>query len=189
MELHSIFGIAAACWGVSEIVLGLATRAKSTAASIRDRGSLRLLWTVIAASLIAGFVLRTVNATRIHISGNLGFAISLALLVFGIGLRWTAILTLGRWFTSNVAIGCGHEIIRTGLYRYVRHPSYTGMLIAFTGMALAQRNWLSLGIVLIPITGAVLYRIRIEEAALIEAFGQEYLAYCGCTRRLLPGVY
>ncbi len=189
MNLDTAFSIAAACWGISEVLLGVVMRAKATTAAVRDRGSLAILWTVIAASLIAGVAVKSVPATRLHVSSGRTAAISLVLLIVGVGIRWTAILTLGRWFTSNVAIGTGHRIVQSGLYRYIRHPSYTGMLIAFAALAVAQRNWLSLALVVVPITAAVLYRIRVEEAALAEAFGQDYLDYRASTRRLLPGLY
>ncbi len=188
MNLETVFSIVAAAWGVSEIILGVRTRAKDVT-RIRDRGSLAILWTVIAVALIAGAMVRSVTATTMHQSAQRTFAISLALLILGVSLRWTAILTLGRWFTSNVAIGPGHRIVRSGVYRVIRHPSYSGMLLAFAAIAVAQHNWLSLIVVVVPITAAVLYRIRVEEAALLEAFGQEYCEYCNSTWRLLPGLY
>jgi protein-S-isoprenylcysteine O-methyltransferase len=189
MDPGNVFSIAAACWGVSEIILGVKTRARSAAADVRDRGSLAIMWLTITASLVAGVAFRTLSATRIHFSSRRMFAICLILLITGAAIRWTAILTLGRWFTSNVAIGQGHRIIQTGLYGYIRHPSYTGMLLAFAALAFAQQNWFSITIIMVPITAAVLYRIRVEEAALIEAFGKDYLNYCKSTRRLVPGVY
>jgi protein-S-isoprenylcysteine O-methyltransferase Ste14 len=53
------------------------------------------------------------------------------LMIVGLALRWTAILTLGKAFSSNVAIQESQTIERSGLYRIVRHPSYLGMLIIF----------------------------------------------------------
>jgi len=189
MDLSSVFSIAAAAWGVSEIILGVRTRAKSATASVRDRGSLMVLWSVIGVALVAGVAARAFSSTQIHLSSLWVFAIGLTLLVAGAAIRWLAILTLGRWFTSNVAIGPGHRMVQTGIYRYLRHPSYMGMLLAFAGIGMAQRNWLSLAVVMAPITAAVLYRIHVEEAALLEAFGQEYRDYRKSTRRLLPGLY
>ena len=67
-----------------------------------------------------------------------------ALFRLGLMLRWYSIIYLGRFFTVNVAIHSGHEIIDTGPYRYIRHPSYTGALLAFLGLALTLANWVSL---------------------------------------------
>ncbi len=50
-------------------------------------------------------------------------------------------------------------------------------------------NWLSLVLLVLPITGAVLYRIKVEEAALVQAFGEDYKRYQRSTKRLLPIIY
>jgi len=80
-------------------------------------------------------------------------------------------------------------VIRSGIYRHVRHPSYSGLLLAFVGLGLAFGNWVSLAVMLGPIVAALLYRIHIEEIVLLEALGREYAEYCKATRRLVPGVY
>jgi protein-S-isoprenylcysteine O-methyltransferase Ste14 len=113
----------------------------------------------------------------------------LALTVSGLALRWTAILTLGRLFTPTVAVHPGQPVVRSGVYRRVRHPAYSGLLLAFLGLGLAFSNWLSLAVLFIPILAALLYRMRIEENALVELLGREYADYCEVTRRLIPGIY
>lgn len=100
-----------------------------------------------------------------------------------------AILKLGRSFTANVAIHQEQHVEKNGVFRFVRHPSYTGLLIIFTGIGLNTRSWMGLAIVVVPITIALLYRIHVEEMALRHAFGEEYRSYCRSTKRLIPGVY
>jgi len=51
------------------------------------------------------------------------------------------------------------------------------------------RNWIGCVVLLVPVTAAFLYRIRVEEAALIEAFGAQYASYSQQTKRLIPGIY
>jgi protein-S-isoprenylcysteine O-methyltransferase len=80
-------------------------------------------------------------------------------------------------------------VIDSGPYRFVRHPSYTGALIAFVGFGLCLGNWLSLLLITLPISAAFLWRIRVEERALLEALGDNYRAYMERTKRLLPFVY
>jgi protein-S-isoprenylcysteine O-methyltransferase Ste14 len=104
-------------------------------------------------------------------------------------VRWTAILTLGKSFSSNVAIQESQTIQRAGLYRIVRHPSYLGMLIIFLAIGVHSRNWLALAVVLVPTTAALLYRIHVEEIELHDAFGAEYAEYSQSTKRLIPGIY
>ncbi|MGC2249618.1 MAG: methyltransferase, partial [Acidobacteriaceae bacterium] len=75
------------------------------------------------------------------------------------------------------------------MYRWIRHPSYLGMLIIFLAIGIHSRNWLGLFVVLIPTTLALLYRIHVEEIALNSAFGETYASYSKTTRRLLPFLY
>ena len=175
-------------WVGSEIVIGIATRAKKSSASIRDRGSLALLWIVIGISCFSAGWLSEAQGPTIPISSHWAKGVGLAILMTGLILRWTAILTLGRYFTSNVAIQAGHTILKSGVYRYWRHPSYTGMWLAFVGLALHFRNWWSLVIVIVPITAAMLYRIRVEEAALVETFGLDYEEYRRSRGLLVPKI-
>jgi hypothetical protein len=97
-----------------------------------------------------------------------------ALFVGGMVLRWYSIIHLGRFFTVNVAIAADHQLVETGPYRFVRHPSYTGALLAFIGFAIVLRNWASVLVISLPIAFAFLYRINVEERALVQALGERY---------------
>ena len=86
-------------------------------------------------------------------------------------------------------MGEGHYIMDRGPYRILRHPSYTGALVAFLGIGIALDNWLAIAtIVLLPLV-AVLVRIRYEETRLAKSLGAEYGEYAARTRRLMPGVW
>jgi protein-S-isoprenylcysteine O-methyltransferase Ste14 len=104
-------------------------------------------------------------------------------------MRWVSIIHLGRFFTVNVAIAADHQLVETGPYRFIRHPSYSGALLAFVGWGMVLRNWASLLIALLPIAVAFLYRINVEERALLEALGDCYRAYMARTKRLIPFLY
>ncbi len=187
--LAKLFYILAIAWPVSEVLLGLLSRARSGSHTVRDRGSLVFLWTSIAAGIAAANLIRSRGVGSFGVPSNLILSVALAFLVGGLALRWTAILTLGRFFTPNVAVQAGQRIIRTGVYRYVRHPAYSGLLLAFLGVGVAFNNWLSLSVIFVPVTAALLYRIRVEESVLAEMLGREYTDYCQATKRLLPGIY
>jgi protein-S-isoprenylcysteine O-methyltransferase Ste14 len=89
-------------------------------------------------------------------------------------------------FTRFVQILPGHRLVMTGPYRFVRHPSYSGLLLFYGGMGLALGSWLSLAaLVGLPALG-IAYRIRVEERALLAAFGEEYRAYMLRVRGLVP---
>ncbi|HEX7956631.1 MAG TPA: isoprenylcysteine carboxylmethyltransferase family protein, partial [Pyrinomonadaceae bacterium] len=80
-------------------------------------------------------------------------------------------------------------LLRAGLYRHVRHPAYTGALLAHLGLGLSFSNWWSLALSVVPYAVAAVYRIRVEERALAEAFGAEYEDYARGTKRLIPKVF
>jgi protein-S-isoprenylcysteine O-methyltransferase len=117
------------------------------------------------------------------------YFIGVSLFIGGIILRWYSIWKLGHFFTVDVAIAHQHQLIDSGPYRFVRHPAYTGALVAFLGFGLCLGNWLSILCLVGPITAAFLWRIRVEEGALIDALGDDYRAYMRRTARLLPFVY
>jgi protein-S-isoprenylcysteine O-methyltransferase len=104
----------------------------------------------------------------------------------GILIRWHAKRTLGRFFTARVAILPDHQLVRQGLYRYVRHPGYLGILLFFLGWPLLVGHLPALLFFWLPTLAAYLYRIAVEEAALREAFGALYDEYARRTARLLP---
>jgi len=112
-----------------------------------------------------------------------------AVILLGVAFRWYAILVLGRFFTRDVAIRQGHEIVRKGPYKWLRHPSYTGGVVGVLGLGLALNNWLSLAVLLAMSLGFYTYRMQVEEAALLGAFGEAYAQYQRETKRLLPFVY
>jgi protein-S-isoprenylcysteine O-methyltransferase Ste14 len=115
--------------------------------------------------------------------------VGVGLMIFGLLVRVTAIVTLGRSFTVNVATHASQSIQRSGLYRIVRHPSYLGLEIIFLAVGLYSGNWACLALIVIAPTTAILYRIHVEEQALIGAFGAEYVEYSRTTKRLIPGIY
>ena len=109
--------------------------------------------------------------------------------VMGLALRWFSIVYLGRFFTVNVSIAADHRLIDTGPFRWIRHPSYTGMLMVVLGIGLCSLNFTSLLIIVVPSICVCLWRIRIEEEALMSAFGEQYRNYVQRTKRLLPFIY
>jgi protein-S-isoprenylcysteine O-methyltransferase Ste14 len=114
--------------------------------------------------------------------------LGIALYAAGGILRLWPVFVLGRRFSGLVAIQPGHELVTTGLYGVIRHPSYLGLLINALGWALAFRSGVGLLLtaLLVP---PLLARIRAEEALLQSQFGDAYEAYRSRTSRLIPGVY
>ena len=189
MTLNLIVLLVCLIWLVSEVVLARVRYSKKTKSVARDESSLRILWVTILASLTGGILAGVAGIGFMAVRGHLLSLFGLVLIMAGLGVRWTAILTLKRYFTVDVSIAGNHQIIKKGIYRIIRHPAYAGSLLSFLGLGLSFSNWLSTVVVLIPIGGAFLYRIRVEEKVLSEVFGEEYANYCKTTKRLVPGIY
>lgn len=188
MNLGIILITVSVLWVGSEIVLARTKRSRSTDTRI-DKSSLRVLWVAIAIGVNVGIL---ISFQRIGYFGNGSriFPIAgLILILCGLVVRWVAILSLKRQFTVDVSITRDHRIIRKGIYRFVRHPAYAGSLLSFFGLGLFFANYLSLLMIFVPICSAFLYRIRVEEKALIDNFGEEYVDYCASTKRLIPGIF
>jgi protein-S-isoprenylcysteine O-methyltransferase Ste14 len=176
-------------WIATEVLVLLVTRTRRGGGQISDRGSLMVLWAVIFCSLFAAGWAGAVCTFAAFRGTNWIRLIALGILALGLAVRWSAIYTLGRSFSANVAIHATQELNCSGLFRYMRHPSYTGMVVIFVAMGLHTRNWLGLALSVIPPVLALLYRIHVEEAALTGAFGEQYVEYSRTTKRLIPGMY
>lgn len=183
------FSLCFLSWAVFEVWTNL--RGWPAGTLNRDRLS---RYVIIGAMLLA-FALAGL-ATNLHafdfalaVARSLIFYAGLVLMLAGLLFRAYAIRQLGRYFVPEVAIQPGQRVIDRGLYRYLRHPSYTGTFLTVLGYGLALTNGLSLVIMLVLPGLAYYFRMNVEEAALLDAFGDEYRAYMRRTKRILPFVY
>lgn len=148
--------------------------------------SLNLLWLF---SLSLPFYTPPLQQLWIELDEKLFAMIGVGVFVLGSVVRATAIRTLDRHFTYKLTIRQDHTLIQHGLYRWIRHPSYTGTLLEVTGMMLAARSWIGM-LLFIASAGTIIgIRIRREERMLTEHFGQEYKEYMKRTWRLFPGLF
>ena len=174
---------------ISELLLTVTRRSHSRTGQKQDRSTLGMIWLVIAVSIMASvFVAQNFPAAALSHGPMFAFA-GVVLFVAGLLLRWWAIITLGRFFTVDVTIEKDHELVERGPFRVVRHPSYTGVLLAFVGFALSLRNWAAMLIMLLPIFAAFIHRMNVEEDALSRALGSRYADYMRRTKRVVPFLY
>ena len=162
-------------------------RWKTGTAENRDRRSLRVL--MLLSPIVCVIAIQWAFAPAAPVRPAWLPWAGLGVMAIGIALRCRSIAVLGELHTPNVAIRARHRFIERGPYRYVRHPSYLGALIAFDGFGLALGDWRSVALFVLLMPLPYLFRIREEEAALAAAFGAEYAAYQRRTKRLLPGIY
>ena len=187
--LNTLYTALVVVWGGSELWLSLRRRA-DTSAHAQDQGSLKALWWTIYISIFVGVFFSFVHLLTLpDAPRHVLFMAGMALILCGLLFRWWSIHVLGRYFTVDVAIASDHRIIRNGPYRWLRHPSYTGALTSFLGLALCQGDLVSMAIIVIPVFAVFLHRIRIEERALAQAFPDDYPRYAQQTARLIPGIW
>lgn len=172
-------------WLIAEWIHSLNHKAES---ADWDKFS-RTVWDVGTCIGVVGVIVGFTDVGHIETDSNLLALSGIIVMFVGLAIRWTAIYTLGRYFTRTVTIKNDHQIIQKGLYKHLRHPAYTGSLLAHIGLGLAFTNWLSFVLIFVPILVAALYRMHIEEDALVQAFGGEYVDYVKSTKRLIPKVY
>lgn len=182
--IPALLGLA---YGISEAGLTFLKRSRDDSVDADD-ATLRTLWITIVLAVTAG-ILASARWPWAGMSGAFVFWMGCILFGLGLGLRWYSIIYLGRFFTVNVAIHSGHEIIDTGPYTRIRHPSYSGALLAFVGLALTLTNWISLALIVVPVVWAFSRRISTEETALASALGSPYTNYMRRTKRLVPFIY
>ncbi len=180
----NLFGIVVLVAVLSDEIVPRLVGAKGlSSATGRDRGSFLLIYGASFAGLLAGLYLRYLN---VGVAPFWVQVVALALVLAGAALREWAIAVLGRFFSRTVSIEQGHRLITSGPFRWIRHPAYTGMLITDTSVILGLGTWAGALLMFLLLLGAVLYRIRIEELALLETFGDQYRTYMRRTALLFP---
>jgi protein-S-isoprenylcysteine O-methyltransferase Ste14 len=172
---------------ISEIRLAARTT-RGTDNSL-DKGTRRLVWRLTSISYNIAWVPVIFDFGRLVILGGWLTWAGIAIMISGIVFRQYAISTLGKFFTATIQIKKDHELIQAGPYRYIRHPSYLGILIISLGLGIALANWISLILcIMIPTIGLV-QRIKFEEKELEQHFGKQYQDYIKYTWRVIPHIY
>jgi protein-S-isoprenylcysteine O-methyltransferase Ste14 len=155
-----------------------------------DRGSLAVMSIVVGGGVILALVLAGVWQTAAIPSFRPQVTIAgIVIIVLGAALRWWAIFTLGRYFTFEVAVRSTQLVVQSGPYRFLRHPSYTAILIMLLGAGIVLLNWASLVVLLVTGLLGLGYRVRVEEQALVAALGQTYMDYMRHTKRFIPFIF
>ncbi len=172
-------------WIISEIVYQLIHRWPRAVKETPDRGSYWVIVITIFVSMTLAFLVRY---RRLGTFTNDFQYLGLVLMVAGIIFRGWAILTLGKFFSVWVQIRADHQLVTSGPYHWLRHPSYTGALLTLVGFPLAIGTWVGALIVLIFALSAFSYRVRVEEQALLAGLGDSYREYMRRTWRFFPGL-
>lgn len=190
--IQIFFYILMGAWLFTEIFYKSQMSSNNSDQKGKDKSSLSLLWIVIISSISLSIFVANIHFEEFSLMITMqNWIIYLGLIVLFIGIltRFLIIKSLGKYFTVDVTIREGHQIKKDGVYSILRHPSYSASLLTFLGLGLFLNNWISLIIAFIPPFLAFLYRIKIEEKALIEKFEQDYIDYKKQTKKLIPFIY
>ena len=114
--------------------------------------------------------------------------VGLLLIAAGVGFAVGGALALRGNYSSSLVIRKGHELVVHGIYRLVRHPIYLGAILVMIGGPIGTSSWIAVfpALLMVPL---FLYRMSVEEALLLEEFGDKYRAYMSATKRLIPFIY
>ncbi len=154
-----------------------------------DRGNRWVLAAFSVIGLVGGYLPAYADRKELWIiDGDTTRWVGVALFAVGGVLRLWPVVVLGHRFSGLVAIQPGHTLVTTGIYSVIRHPSYLGLLLNTLGWCLAFRSVVGV-LIAVATVPPLVARIRAEERLLRSQFGDEYVAYCARTSRLLPRVY
>jgi protein-S-isoprenylcysteine O-methyltransferase Ste14 len=158
-------------------------------ATKKDRGSLILIRGCATIAVVL-LLLSPKIAPAAEIRPPLVSVIA-GIVIFSAGeaLRVSAKVALGRYFTYTVMTSSDQPVITSGPYRSLRHPSYTGILLIVIGAGAVWGNWLGLGVLTLMTLVGLVYRIHVEEKALLEELGERYRTYAEHHKRLIPFVW
>jgi protein-S-isoprenylcysteine O-methyltransferase Ste14 len=177
-------------WIAFEIWLIVRDRLQGKGKVAKDRGSLSFNLIAITVGITVASVLH--GYRRFFFPGgrsDTGFWIGVCVMLVGFGLRIWAVVALGRSFRTTVETHAEQRVVKTGPYRLVRHPSYSGLLLMCLGFGIAVQNLLSLAIAFVLPLVALLYRIQVEEEALASSIGSSYRDYQSETKKLVPWIW
>jgi protein-S-isoprenylcysteine O-methyltransferase Ste14 len=175
-------------YGFFEFFMSVSQSRKGSIVKSGDRLSVWIIIVSISIGYWLSFFIGATKTGRIY-HWNTFFAAGFMLIIIGLIIRVTSIMTLKKQFTYTVTKIENHDLIEKGLYRTIRHPGYLGQLIIFTGISVSLSNWLSILFMIVPVLLGYIYRIHVEEKFMIEQMGQKYIDYKKRTKRLIPMIY
>lgn len=188
MSLPNLFAVAGiALWLCYEILLR--SRDPSTLswrAGDGDRGSTYLLIGCYVLIGVLATVFHSMAAGHIHQRWRWAGVVVIG---FGLLLRAWGMRTLGTAFARTLRIDRRRSLIRSGPYRLIRHPGYSGSLLVWIGYGAGIGNWLIAALTAALLLAAYTWRISAEERLLADAFGDEYTDYRRHTKKLVPFLY
>ena len=176
-----------AAWALVEVGVRVRERVQGKGRTARDRGTRVLIAMTLGAAIVAALAGRSV-APELRMPAPPRMA-GVVVMWLGLALRVWAIAALGGGFRTTVEVEPGQAVVSSGPYRWIRHPSYAGLLLIVAGFGAALGNWLSLAACVVLPLPAIAWRIHVEEAELNRVLGQAYRTYQSDRARLIPRLW
>lgn len=187
-----VFAIVMICWFAFAGIFFFRKKPPSAPDKERDGGS---IIGVVLQALSYGIVWGVHRkAFTPFVSGSQMIAVAAGLMavVAAVGsviLIMAAVNTLGKEWSVTARLVEGHQLATSGVYAYVRHPIYTGMLGMLLATGMAYSNWVALVAALVIFLIGTMIRVRSEERLLRKAFGQKFDDYAQRVSAIVPGLY
>jgi protein-S-isoprenylcysteine O-methyltransferase Ste14 len=163
----------------------------------KKRYESRLFFVMLYSIMILAVVTSSVDPTSIAAGKSSESLSDINLILMGVGvgmilsgiiIRIVAIGTLKKNFSSRLRIREGHTLVINGIYHWIRHPAYLGLILVLLGIPVIMSSVLGF-LVMLLVVPLLLHRIKLEEAMLKGQFGAEYEEYMKRTKRLIPFLY
>jgi len=139
-----------------------------------------LIGTIMTFGSLLEYVIRGGGFSGVTLACGIACAIA------SFKLRWDAIAALGKFWSLHVEIRENHEFVDSGPFRFVRHPTYFSMILELLAFGLIFSAWWMLLVIPILFVPALIMRLRLEESALVEKFGDTYRDYQCKVPMLIP---
>jgi len=159
----------------------------SGAPSAQDEGTFRALMIGSPLAMIAA-IAASYSPWLTMPHPIVAMALGTMMLIAGAILRRYCFNMLGKSFTGTVIVSRDQRIVQHGVYRLVRHPSYTAAFLMFIGIGFALGSWISLAILFLVHCYLYGIRVSVEEKALVQTLGEPYRQYMARTKRFVPFV-
>lgn len=192
LNLQLILDIRILIISIASVIIIFSQPAMDTKDAVKDKNTDRnSVWWIAILSLISLMlpILEWAYLLNTSIINYYSLGLGLLLIVIGLTIRVWAIRVLGKFFSATVKVRRDHEVIQSGPYKVVRHPSYLGAYLTFLGSPILLEAWYSLPIVMMAMGIAYYIRISTEERTLTEHFGEKYKRYKRYSWRMIPGIW
>jgi protein-S-isoprenylcysteine O-methyltransferase Ste14 len=176
-----------AAWVLLEVGVRVREGIQGKGRRDRDRATRALIALALGAAIAVALAARSqAPSMRLPMPTR---TVGVVVMWLGLALRVWAIAALGRAFRTTVEVDPEQAIVSTGPYQWVRHPSYTGLLLIVAGFGLSTGNWLSFAACVAVPLPALVRRIHLEDAELNRVLGEAYRTYGSDKARLIPRLW